>query len=135
MKASEWIAKKGWSEAKDLIALNGWKNTPFLVQVKRLVASHALIEKFGDVQNCNSVLAIAPYDATHVKVNLGMPIFYLESSNDEAEPCGLWIDDEKDGYWGLSSYQNYELLLVQNKFIALNDLKEAVADVESCYES
>lgn len=43
MQANEWIKENGWGEAKNLIAANGWRNTPFLIKIKRLVASYEFV--------------------------------------------------------------------------------------------
>lgn len=70
----------------------------------------------------------APEDGTHFKLLLGVSIYYQLSSNDEADLAGLWIDD--DSYWGLSSYQNWELLIAENRFISINDLRTALSKRE-----
>lgn len=93
-----------------------------------------LIEKLG-LEKCKQIVDGAPEDGTHFKLLLGVSIFYLLSSNDEADLAGLWIDDGDDSYWGLSSYQNWELLLEENRFIPIADLRAALADhdrIDTC---
>lgn len=80
------------------------------------------------IEQMREIVDGAPEDGTHFKLLLGVPIFYLLSSNDEADLAGLWIDDGDDSYWGLSSYQNWELLLEENRFISIADLRAALAD-------
>lgn len=93
-----------------------------------------LIEKI-ELEKCKQIVDEAPEDSTHFKLLLGVSIFYLLSSNDEADLAGLWIDDGDDSYWGLSSYQNWELLLEENRFIPIADLRAALADhdrIDTC---
>lgn len=80
------------------------------------------------IEQMRKIVDGAPEDSTHFKLLLGASIFYLLSSNDEADLAGLWIDDGDDSYWGLSSYQNWELLLESNRFISIDDLRAALAD-------
>lgn len=80
------------------------------------------------IEQMRKIVDGAPEDGTHFKLLLGVSIFYLLSSNDEADLAGLWIDDGDDSYWGLSSYQNWELLLEENRFISIADLRAAIAD-------
>lgn len=80
------------------------------------------------IEQMRKIVDEAPEDGTHFKLLLGVSIFYLLSSNDEADLAGLWIDDGDDSYWGLSSYQNWELLLEENRFISIADLRAAIAD-------
>ena len=80
------------------------------------------------IEQMRKIVDEAPEDGTHFKLLLGVSIFYLLSSNDEADLAGLWIDDGDDSYWGLSSYQNWELLLEENRFISIADLRTAIAD-------
>ena len=80
------------------------------------------------IEQMRKIVDGAPEDGTHFKLLLGVSIFYLISSNDEADLAGLWIDDGDDSYWGLSSYQNWELLLEENRFISIADLRAAIAD-------
>ena len=87
-----------------------------------------LIEKLG-LEKCKAIVDGAPEDGTHFKLLLGVSIFYLLSSNDETDLAGLWIDGD-DSYWGLSSYQNWELLITENRFISIDDLRAALADHE-----
>lgn len=86
-----------------------------------------LIEKLG-LEKCKAIIGNVPEGGTHFKLLLGVLVHYLLSSNDGADLAGLWIDDGEDSYWGLSSYQNWELLLAGNRFISVEDLRTAIAD-------
>ena len=88
-----------------------------------------LIEKLG-LEKCKAIVDGAPEGGTHFKLLLGVLVHYLLSSNDGADLAGLWIDDGEDSYWGLSSYQNWELSLAENRFISAEDLRTAIADHE-----
>lgn len=93
-----------------------------------------LIEKLG-LEKCKQIVDGAPEGLTHFKLLLGVSIYYQLSSNDDADLAGLWIDDGDDSYWGLSSYQNWELLLEENRFISIADLRTALADhdrIDTC---
>lgn len=87
-----------------------------------------LIEKLG-LEKCKKIVEGAPEGLTHFKLLLGVSIYYQLSSKDDADLAGLWIDGD-DSYWGLSSYQNFELLLVGNRFISIDDLRTAIANHE-----
>lgn len=50
MQANEWIKENGWDEAKNLVAASGWRNTPFLIKIKRLVKSYELVESYGGLE-------------------------------------------------------------------------------------
>ncbi|WOE31961.1 MULTISPECIES: hypothetical protein [unclassified Acinetobacter] len=82
------------------------------------------------IEQMRQILDGAPNDATHSKVLLGSVGYYFNSSNDESHQAGLWIDDGDNSYWGLSSYQNWELLLADNGFISLDDLRTAIFEEE-----
>ncbi|WOE32767.1 MULTISPECIES: hypothetical protein [unclassified Acinetobacter] len=82
------------------------------------------------IEQMHQILDGAPNDATHSKVLLGSVGYYFNSSNDESHQAGLWIDDGDNSYWGLSSYQNWELLLADNGFISLDDLRTAITEHE-----
>ena len=47
MKANEYFKKHGYKKCKAACAQNGWLNTGFWIQLKRLVESHELVEKVG----------------------------------------------------------------------------------------
>lgn len=47
MKVNEFIKDKGIDEAKRHLECYGWRNTPFIIKLKRLVESHELVEKLG----------------------------------------------------------------------------------------
>ena len=88
-----------------------------------------LIEELG-LEKCQAIVHGAPEGLTHFKLLLGVSIYYQLSSNDDADLAGLWIDDGDDSYWGLSSYQNFELLIAGNRFISIDDLRIAIANHE-----
>lgn len=46
MKANEFIKDKGIDKAKRHLELYGWRNTPFIIKLKRLVESHELVESY-----------------------------------------------------------------------------------------
>ena|SRR5690606_16747446 len=86
-----------------------------------------LIEKLG-LEKCRQIVDGAPEGLTHFKLLLGVSIYYRLSSNGDADQAALWIDNGDDSYWGLSSYQNWELLLESNCFISIADLRAAISD-------
>ena len=47
MKANEYFKKHGYKKCKAACAQNGWLNTGFWIQLKRLVESHELVKKVG----------------------------------------------------------------------------------------
>lgn len=137
MKVNEFIKKNGLAEARKLLEMGrgfvklsdeGCFHTD---ELQRIVESHELIEHVGGVIGCRSIISDAPNDSTHIKINLGLCIYYCQSSGDEGDQAGLWIDDGI-GYWGLSSYQNYELSIAENRFISIVEVRKAIADVEAC---
>ena len=86
-----------------------------------------LIEELG-LEKCQAIVDAVPDGGTHFKLSFGLSIFYLLSSGDGADLAGLWIDDGDDSYWGLSSYKNFELFMLENRFISIEDLRTAIAN-------
>lgn len=56
MQANKFVKEHGWDEAKNLIAASGWRNTPFLIKIKRLVDSWELVQSFGSLENTKKIL-------------------------------------------------------------------------------
>ena len=50
MKANEYFKKHGYRKCKSACAENGWLNTGFWIQLKRLVESHNLVERIGGLR-------------------------------------------------------------------------------------
>lgn len=57
MQANEWINENGWDEAKNLVAASGWRNTPFLIKIKRLVESYNLVQSYGSLEDAKKALS------------------------------------------------------------------------------
>ena len=57
MKANEYFKKHGYRHCKSACMQNGWLNTGFWVQLKRLVESHdRLKEEYGTLKNAKEHL-------------------------------------------------------------------------------
>ena len=69
MKANEYFKKHGYKKCKAACAQNGWLNTGFWIQLKRLVESHELVMEFGDD---------ASYLKEHLLRNPTIKEFYLD---------------------------------------------------------
>lgn len=50
MKATDFIKKHGLKHAKEQCAVHGWKNTSWWIQVKNLIQSHELVEKWQGLE-------------------------------------------------------------------------------------
>lgn len=87
MNAREYFNKHGYKHCKSACIQNGWLNTGFWVQLKRLVESHELVGRFGGLEMAKGVAAI----------------------------------DDNESYLG-------------ERFGPCDELKQAIADVESCLE-
>lgn len=85
MNAREYFNKHGYKHCKSACIQNGWLNTGFWVQLKRLVESHELVGRFGGLEMAKGVAAI----------------------------------DDNESYLG-------------ERFGPCDELKQAIADVESC---
>lgn len=119
--------ESGFITEQDFIEANGFE----FEELRRVVESHELVGKIGRLEGCREIIDSAPSDSTHIKINLGLCIYYCQSTGSEGDQAGLWIDDGV-GYWGLSSYQNYELSSAENRFILIAEVRKAIADVEAC---
>lgn len=51
MKANEYFKKIGIDAVKEYLVVDGWRNTPFIIQLKRLVASWELVQEFGGLEH------------------------------------------------------------------------------------
>lgn len=87
MNARGYFNKHGYKHCKSACIQNGWLNTGFWVQLKRLVESHELVGRFGGLEMAKGVAAI----------------------------------DDNESYLG-------------ERFGPCDELKQAIADVESCLE-
>lgn len=56
MKANEFITDKGIDEAIRHLECYGWRNTPFIIKLKRLVESHELVDNFGGIKRAKRIL-------------------------------------------------------------------------------
>ena len=54
MRANEYFKKHGYRKCKAACAQNGWLNTGFWIQLKRLIESHELVEKLGGLNKAKS---------------------------------------------------------------------------------
>lgn len=70
MEANKYFQKIGITAVKEYLALNGWKNTPFIIQLKRLVESHKLVEVHGLAQS-KEIVKNAPSDDHFYSWTLG----------------------------------------------------------------
>ena len=61
MKANEYFKKHGYKKCKAACAQNGWLNTGFWIQLKRLVESHELVAIHG-FEKSKEIVANAPSD-------------------------------------------------------------------------
>lgn len=50
MKAHEFVKENGLEATKKYLLINGWKNAAFMIELKRLVESHDLVESFGSLE-------------------------------------------------------------------------------------
>lgn len=55
MKANEYFKKHGYKKCKAACAQNGWLNTGFWIQLKRLIKSHELVESHGGLPQAREV--------------------------------------------------------------------------------
>ena len=57
MKTNEYFKKHGLRKCKSAVQQNGWLNTPFWVQLKRLVQSHDLVFCWGTLEVAKTKVA------------------------------------------------------------------------------
>lgn len=77
MKASEYFKKHGYKKCKAACAQNGWLNTGFWIQLKRLVESHELVEEYGGLDELKEFLS-----TLSIK-----PDYYLKKAILDVESC------------------------------------------------
>lgn len=58
MKANEFIKDKGIDEAKRHLECYCWRNTPFIIKLKRLVESHELVEHAGGLDSAKKQIEL-----------------------------------------------------------------------------
>ena len=58
MNAREYFNKHGYKHCKSACIQNGWLNTGFWVQLKRLVESHELVGRFGGLKMAKGIAVI-----------------------------------------------------------------------------
>jgi hypothetical protein len=51
MKATEFIRKFGLEKARNEVALHGWLNTGFWIQLKRYVEAYELVNSYGGLKH------------------------------------------------------------------------------------
>ena len=79
MQANEWINENGWGEAKNLIAASGWRNTPFLIKIKRLVESYDFVSEHGGIERCKDWYKSSPFKRDKYMRELKQAIADVES--------------------------------------------------------
>ena len=141
MKANTFVKKYGWTEAQDVVKNAHWENAysdgsyyshidsendVLLSDLKRLVQSHEIIEKGQGLDACKDVFLSVDSDESDYINRLGVE--YKKSSEDPNDKALMLCDD---GVWIDSSYLNYQLDSAYG-FINLKQLKQAIADEESC---
>ena len=68
MKANEYFKKHGYKKCKAACAQNGWLNTGFWIQLKRLVESYQLIQSYkGCGKPREHALSTAKFTLNHLK--------------------------------------------------------------------
>lgn len=70
VKANEFVQKKGWNETKDYLRLHGWKNTSFLISLKRLVVSKDLVESYGGLDEAKKYVDDLPLSCGLMKISI-----------------------------------------------------------------
>lgn len=141
MKANTFVKKYGWAEAEDVVRNahldkaydDGYYyshlhsgNDVLLNDLKRLVESHEIIEKGQGLDACKDVFLSVYSDESEYLNRLGVE--YKKSSKNLEDKALMLCSD---GVWIDSSYLNDELDSTSG-FINLKQLKQAIADEESC---
>ena len=78
MKANEYFKKHGYKKCKAACAQNGWLNTGFWIQLKRLIKSHELVDSYGGLDAANKTICDAfhgsnyPIPEGHEKLSLAI---------------------------------------------------------------
>ena len=93
MKANEWIQKNGIAAARDLVAASGWRNTPFIIRLKRLVQSHELVDnyacaRYSGLDNAKGHLFVLAYIESYDKMHK------LQKAIADVESCIVTKMDE-----------------------------------------
>lgn len=78
MKAEDLIKAKGIDKAVSHLQCYGWRKTPFIIKLKRLVESHELVEFYGGVNGANGALKTMHFDV-YTKARLKQAIADVES--------------------------------------------------------
>lgn len=60
MKANEYFKKHGYRHCKSACMQNGWLNTGFWVQLKRLVKSHDLVKQYNGLFEAKELIRVSP---------------------------------------------------------------------------
>lgn len=142
MKACQFVKANGWQKAKDVLKNAHWENIAYgngyyysnscskndvlLNDLKRLVESHEIIEKGQGLDVCKDIFLSVYSDESEYLNRLGVE--YKKSSKNLEDKALMLCSD---GVWIDSSYLNDELDGTSG-FINLKQLKQAIADEESC---
>lgn len=78
MKAAEYFKKHGYKHCKSAYVQNGWLNTGFWVQLKRLVESHELVSDYYGLARAKEH-AESNYTAPELKAALKQAIADVEA--------------------------------------------------------
>jgi len=70
MNATEYFKKHGYKKCKEVCAQNGWLNTGFWIQLKRIIECHELVEIHG-FEKSKEIVANAPSDEHFYSWTLG----------------------------------------------------------------
>lgn len=80
MKANEFVKKNGWNETKNYLRLHGWKNTSFLIGLKRLVESWDLVESYGGLDEAKKYV-------DDLSLSCGLMKISIRNAIEEVESC------------------------------------------------
>lgn len=124
---TEFFKKHGIEKAKELLNNTHIESRgEFYNQLCELVESHELVESYGGLAMCNSIINSVDSDESEYGSRLGVE--YKKSSDNSEDKALMFCDDRS---WSESSYFNCELDN-DSKFLNIKRLKQAIADVESC---
>lgn len=78
MTANDYFKKHGYKKCKAVCAQNGWLNTGFWIQLKRLVGSHDLVEEHGGIGEAKLFISDYSNDVSEI-YDLKQAILDVES--------------------------------------------------------